>query len=173
MKLSKREKYAIYAVAVALCLFVAVQFIVFPFIDKRQFLRRNVQAKTRILGNMMALKSEYEAITRKAHQSKIRFSKREKGFTLFSFLDKLAGDSGVKDHITYMKPSSSVQKNSQLKLSKVEMKLQAVTIKQLAAYMHRVETSKNMVSIKRLSISKPGKQEGFINAVLQVETFEI
>jgi hypothetical protein len=53
------------------------------------------------------------------------------------------------------------------------MKLQAVTMKQLAAYIHRVETSNNMVTVKRLSISKKGKQEGFINAVLQVETIEI
>ena len=34
------------------------------------------------------------------------------------------------------------------------------------------ETSKNMVHIKRLSISKTGKQEGFVDAVLQVETVE-
>jgi hypothetical protein len=36
-----------------------------------------------------------------------------------------------------------------------------------------VETSKNIVRIKKLSISKTGKQEDFIDAVLQVETSEI
>ena len=122
---------------------------------------------------MAALRSEYDAITRKAHLSKSRFAKRQKGFTLFSFLDKLAGETGIKANITYMKPSTSAQKTSPIKLSKVEMKLQTITIKQLAAYMHRVETSESTVSIKRLSISKTGKQEGFIDAVLQVETFEI
>jgi len=35
-----------------------------------------------------------------------------------------------------------------------------------------VETSKNMVYVKRLSISKTGKLEGFVDAVLQVETVE-
>ena len=72
-----------------------------------------------------------------------------------------------------MKPSTTTQKNNPLKVSKVEMKLQAVTLKQLATYLHRVETSENMVSVKRLSISKTSKQEKFINVVLQVETFEI
>jgi len=122
---------------------------------------------------MLALRSEYEAITQKAHLSKSRFAKRQKGFTLFSFLDRLAGETGLKDDIIYMKPSTSVQKNSPIKLSKVEMKLQAITLKQLAAYLYRVETSENVVTVKRLSISKTGKQKEFIDAVLQVETFEI
>jgi general secretion pathway protein M len=71
-----------------------------------------------------------------------------------------------------MKPSTTVQKNSSYKISQVEMKLQSITLQQLTAYLHMVETSKNMVNIKRLSISKTGKQEDYINAVLQVETFE-
>jgi len=52
------------------------------------------------------------------------------------------------------------------------MKLQGLTLQQLTSYVHMVETSKNMVNIKRLSISKTGKQAGFIDAVLQVETAE-
>jgi len=71
-----------------------------------------------------------------------------------------------------MKPSTSVQKNSPFKISQVEMKLQGLTLQQLTSYLHMVETSKNMANIKRLSISKTGKQEGFIDAVLQVETAE-
>ena len=175
MKLNRREKFSIYTAAVALFVFVLVQFYVFPLIDMRKRLKSNIRIKTHMLGQMLALQSEYEAITRKARLSNSRVAKRQKGFTLFSFLDMLAGETKVKDHITYMKPSTSTQKNSPIKISKVEMKLQAITVKQLAAYLHRVETSKNIVTVKRLSISKTGKEkeEGFIDAVLQVETFEI
>jgi general secretion pathway protein M len=52
------------------------------------------------------------------------------------------------------------------------MKFKGLTLQQLTTYLHMVETSKNMVNIKRLSISKTGKQEGFVDAVLQVETVE-
>jgi len=52
------------------------------------------------------------------------------------------------------------------------MKLQGLTLQQLTSYLHMVETSKNMVNIKRLSISKTGKIENLIDAVLQVETAE-
>jgi hypothetical protein len=36
-----------------------------------------------------------------------------------------------------------------------------------------IETSNNMVSLKRLSISKKSKQTGFVDAVLLAETIEL
>jgi hypothetical protein len=53
------------------------------------------------------------------------------------------------------------------------MKLDNVTLEQLTFYLHMVETSENMVSINRISISKAGKQESYLTAIFQVETFEI
>jgi len=172
-KLSKREKYSISAAAALIYLFIMFQFIVFPFMEKREQLSRNLLVKTKILQDMLILKSEYEVINKKVNLSKVRFKSREKGFTLFSFLDRLAGKAGVKDHITYMKPSSSARKDSQYKVSLVEMKLQAVIFQQLVTYLLMVETSKNVVSVKRISISKTKKQEAAFDAVLQVETIEI
>jgi general secretion pathway protein M len=171
-KLARREKYSLYALSVVICLFVVFQFLVFPSLDKRERLKRTLQAKTDILEKMTALQSEYNTIKKKTELSKSRFEKRDAGFTLFSFLDKLTGKAGIKNHVTYMKPSTSVQKNSPFKISQVEMKLQSLTLQQLTSYLHMVETSNNMVNIKRLSISKTGKQEDLIDAVLQVETAE-
>ena len=171
-KLARREKYSIYALSGVICLFVVFQFIVFPFLDKKEHLKRTLRAKTDILEKMTALQSEYNTIKKRTELSKSNFAKRDTGFTLFSFLDKLTGKAGIKNHVTYMKPSTSVQKNSPFKISQVEMKLQGLTLQQLTSYLHMVETSKNMVNIKRLSISKTGKLENLIEAVLQVETAE-
>ncbi len=172
-KLSRRERYAIYGGCCAVLLFILVRLIIFPTVDKRQHLRRALQVKTKMLEEMIALKSEYDVISTEADVSKVRFANREKGFTLFSFLDRLSGEAGIKNNIVYMKPSTSVQKNSPYKISLVEMKIQGLTLEQLTVYLHMVETSENSVNIKRLSISKKNKQEGFIEAILQVETFEI
>ncbi len=173
IKLSKREKYSIYLIAGFICLFVFFQFILFPFIDERDRLKRAIKVKTKILKEMIVLKSEYDMINKKSDLSKNLIAKRKKGFTLFSFLDKNTGEAGIKDHISYMKPSSSAQKNSKYKISLVEMKLQAITLEQLTTYLYKIETSNNNVFIKRISITKTGKQKQFINAVLHVETIEI
>lgn len=171
-KLTKREKYAIYALSGVIFLFILFQFIVFPSIDKRKRLERTLQIKEDILLEMMTLKSDYDAIEKRTSLAKVRFENREKGFTLFSFLDRLTGKARIKEYVTYMKPSTTVQKNNSYKISQVEMKFKGLTLQQLTTYLYMVETSKNMVNIKRLSISKTGKQEGFIDAVLQVETVE-
>ncbi|UCD89891.1 MAG: hypothetical protein JSW04_00160 [Desulfobacterales bacterium] len=172
-KLTRREKYSICAALGAIGLFVLIQFVVFPHLDKRKRLERAVQVKMGILEEMVALKSEYDAIQKRSDQSSIRFSKREKDFTLFSFLDKLSGRVGIKENITYMKPSTTVQKDSPYKISQVEMKLQGLTLQELTTYLHMVETSRNMVYINKLSILKTGKEKGLVDAVLQVETTEI
>jgi len=72
-----------------------------------------------------------------------------------------------------MKPTKKVQKNSPYKLSRVEMKLDAITLEQLTTYLYEVETSKNMVEIKKLVISKKDKKQALITAVMQVETMEL
>jgi general secretion pathway protein M len=171
-KLTKRERIAIYALSGVVCLFIAFRFFVFPSIDKRERLERTLQVKAESLEEMIALKSEYSAINQRAKLSRMRLENRKKDFTLFSFLDRLTGVAGIKERVTYMKPSTSVQKDSPYKISKVEMKLQSLTLEQLTTYLHMIETSKNMVYIKRLSILKAGSTEGFIDAVIQVEAVE-
>ena len=171
--LNKREKYVVYAGSGLIALFILVQFIISPIISSRQRQVRALQAKTNILKDMHILKAQYDIIREKAVIYKKHYAARKKNFTLFAFLDGLTVKSGLKDNITYMKPSTSVREGSPYRTSKVEMKLQSITLKQLTAYLHGIETSKNAVSIKRISIIKTGIKEGYLNAVLQIETVDI
>ena len=172
MKLNKREKYSTYAVSSLICLIVLIQFIVSPLIEKRKRLLRAIPVKSGQLEEIQLLKLKYDAMNKGAELANVQFSKREKGFTLFSFLDELSDKAGIKNNIVYMKPSTSDDKNTGYKTSIVAMKLQDITLKELTSFLYMVETSKNIVYITRLSISKTGKKEPSINALLRVETFE-
>jgi len=171
--MNKRERYAIMVAAGVIGIFLIVTFIVEPFLSKTDQLKKSLHDKAVMLEQMRQLQSEYGMLSQKAEVSKALFSRRQKGFKLFSFLDQLAGEAGIKDHISYMKPSTKVEKNSPYKISRVEMKLDAITLKQLTTYLYGVETSKNMVNIKRISISKKDKKQELLTAVLQVETVDI
>ena len=171
--LNKRERYGILLAAGVIGIFIIAVFIVEPFLSRSANMKNSRQTKADMLVEMQKLQSEYTALTQQAKVSKSRFQRRQKGFTLFSFLDRLAGESGIKDRISYMKPTKKVQKNSPYKISRVEMKLEAITLEQLTNYLYGVETSKNMVAIKKISISKKDKNQGLLTAVLQVETVEI
>jgi hypothetical protein len=171
-KLNKREKYYVSAAVGFIIVFALMQLIVFPLLEKRTRLKRTVEANAGRIQQLQTLSAEYHALKEQANRSQQRLSKREAGFSLFSFLDGLVGQNGLKDKISYMKPSSSEGPNNQLKLSTVEMKLQEITLEQLAKYLYDVENSMKSVIIKRISISEMSKQEGLLDVVLQVETLE-
>ena len=173
LPLKPRERRFIIAGAVCLAIFIFIQFIVLPLYGKKSRLKSAIQGKERELAEIQLLQKEYGDIRNKAEQALKQISKRDKGFTLFSFLDRLAGEKGVKDRIAYMRPSSTPKENAPYKISLVEMELQAITLPQLVGFLHGIETSENLVAVKRMSIASSGKLAASIDVVLQVETLEL
>ena len=171
-KYSKREQAGLAAAAITILVFIIIQLIISPVIHKKSRMEEELASRKRALIEMRALKNEFDQLKRTSQRSEQNVAMRDKQFTLFSFLDQLAGRSGIKENISYMKPTSSKRQDAGLKKSIVEMKLNDITLNQLTSYLHGIETSKNMVYVKRLSITKKGKQEGFITVVLQAETVE-
>ena len=157
----------------ALAAFLFIQFALVPAMDERSRLNRVLTYKSGLLKEMHQLKAEFETIQQNTALLEKRYAHRNKGFTLFAFLDKLARDTGVKDNIAYMKPSSTIQKENSLKISMIEMKLQAVNLEKLTNYLYRIETSENMVTIQRASFTIKGKEKTGLDVVLQVQTVEI
>ena len=171
MKLAKREKYF---VTIAACLiggFFLFQFLIAPFFEKRDRLQRGIQAKEEGQAEILRLSAEYKNLQKGSQNMQRLLAKRDKGFTLFAFLEKAAGDCGVKERINYMKPSSS-KGAGPYKESMVEMKLEGITLNQLTEYLYRVESPENIVSIRRISIKENAKQSGYLEAVLQASTYE-
>jgi general secretion pathway protein M len=171
--LNRRERYGVMLAAGVIVIFLIAVFIIEPFLSRSANMKNSLQAKADMLVEMQRMQSEYNSLTQQATMSISRFQRRPKGFTLYSFMDRLAGESGIKDRISYMKPSKTAQKNSPYKISRVEMKLDEITLEQLANYLYGVETSQNMVQIIKISISKKDREQGLLTAVLQVETVEI
>ena len=172
-KLSQREQLAVLSVGGILLVYLVIQLVVSPIIGKKTSLKRSLAAKKMTLSEMHSLKAEYDTVKKQKDTKAMHMAGREKGFTLFSFLDKLAGEAGIKGNISYMKPSTSNQPNSRYKKSVVEMKVEGITMQQLSNYLHSVETSRNSVVVKRLSISSKGSKDRAITAVMQVETIEL
>lgn len=172
IKLNQREKYYVSTAAVALIAFAVAQLIVFPLLHKRSRLERTLRATQQQLQTMQALTMKFNRVQQEMAFAKTRLAARAPGFSLFSFLDSLVGRTGLKDRISYMKPSNSAAPDSRFKISSVEMKLQGITLQQLIQYLYQVEYSGENVQVKRLSISETGKEGGLVDVVLQVETLE-
>lgn len=173
IKLNRREKISVIAAVTAITVFLIMQLLVFPLFDANARLSRTLSTRQQELEQMRSLQEAYRKTTEKAERAQRYLKSRKPGFTLFSFLETLAGQTGLKSHIAYMKPTTTTQKDSPYRLSMVEMKLQEITMSQLLAYLHGIETSPDMIAIKRLSISKDEQNADLISTVFQVETLEM
>ena len=171
MKLARREKYFVSAAVLFIAIFFLFQFFIFPFVEIRRRIQRGVRAREDGLQEMVRLSSEYHRYRKGSQGIKQILARRKKGFTLFSFLENKAGAAGVKTYIKYMKPSIS-KGPGPYKESLVEMKLEAITLQQLVGYLYRIEALDNVVSIKRISIKENKKKSGYLDAILQVLTFQ-
>jgi len=170
MRFEKREKILVGLTACLVGGFLVLQFIVFPFLNKREVLIRGVTVKREALQEMAGLRSMYLAYQEGTEGIGQRLGMRPQNFTLFSFLEQAAHRGGMKDHIKYMQPSMS-EGAGPFRESMVEMKLDRVTLKQLVAYLHRIESPKDAVRIKRISIKENPSAPGYLDAILQVLTF--
>ena len=170
MQLAKREKYLVTLAVIVIVLGVVIQFVLTPFLAKKELYKNNVTAKQNNLQEMVALREEYLLLEQDSDVLTQRLARRPKNFTLFSFLEKAAGDAGVKENIKSMKPSASAGKGP-FKESLVEMKLERITLGQMVDYLKLIESPEYLVNIKRLSIQSNKKETQFLDVVLQVLTF--
>jgi len=171
MRLAKREKYIVALGTVAVLAFLAAQLVVFPFMDRKSRLMRGVGARERGLNEMMLLAAEYEMRKQQTFDVDRILADRPQGFTLFSFLERAATTAAVRDNIKYMKPSTS-QTTGQYKELMVEMKLEKITLGQLVDYLYGIESPESLIGIKRLSITEYRQEAGYMDAVIQVVTYQ-
>ena len=170
MQLAKREKYLITLAVLVIVFALVIQLVISPFLEKKKRYENNVVTKQNNLQQMATLRQEYLLLEQDSKILAQRLAQRPKNFTLFSFLEKAAGNAGVKDNIKSMKPSASTGKGP-FKESLVEMKLERVTLGQLVGYLKLIESPDDLVNIKRISIQANKKETQFLDAVLQVLTF--
>ena len=172
INLNRRERLIVGGAAVVLAALFFFHFAIAPVFAKKNQLNAELDAKLAIAVEMRKLSAEYRLIVNHAESALRRTANRPANFSLFSFLERLAGTSGIKEKITYMRPDTSVDELSGLTISRVEMRLQDITIEELATYLFQVEADENRVHISRMSITKSSEQEGPINVVMRVETLE-
>ena len=169
-KLNRREKAAMGIAGLILFSLAVTEWGILPLQARQASLQRAIEARTNDLSEMMALQSALLSVRALADWQAQRIKGRQPGFTLFSHMDGLAGKAGVKAQIAYMKPSTTVTDTGQ-RIDRVEIKLQGIAVDHLVGLVHGIEASDDPVWIRRLSISKAGKSDAGLVAVLQVETW--
>ncbi len=167
MALTVKDRRVLVIGISTLVLFLLVQFVLFPLLDKRKRLNRGISMRQKGLIEMQEMQSRYKQLSRQSNTLEQQVSGRSGEFGLFSFLEKMAAEAEVKENIAYMKPSDATGEGA-LQQIMVEMKLKAINLKQLVACLERIESPENIVELKRISIQENKKQEGTLDVIMQV-----
>ena len=170
-KITPRDRKILAVGGVFVLLFVVFQFAIFPLMENRDRLERNIAAKEKALVEMAELQVEYKQLHSKANVLLDQLVGRQNDFSLFSFLEQMAAKSEVKKNISYMKPSETAD-DGPFKEVLVEMKLQAISLKQLVDFIDFVETPENVVALKRISIQENKKEEATLDVIVQVVSLD-
>jgi general secretion pathway protein M len=170
--MAKREKIMLGGLFVTITAILFFHLLLSPLLDSRQQLQNSLVKKHLELQEIRDLQKEYISLQNTSGDIQKRLAKRSKTFSLFSFIEKQATIAGIKQQINYLKPSE-VANDGPLKESRVDMKLQQITLENLVKFLRGVESFQNVVSVNRISIQEHGKEQGHLNAVIQIITFKI
>ncbi len=169
-KMGKRDRVVLSGGLGLLLLILLVQFILVPYTDARKKLDRSVHSGERVLKEMAVLGAEYKTLRKGVDEMQRGIARRPNDFTLFSFLEKKAGQTGVRSNIRQMQPSRAPVSGPYEEVS-VDVKLEKITLKQLVNFMHSVESPENVVRIRKLSVKKTAEDPRYLAAQLQVVTY--
>lgn len=171
-RLEYREKLFLLLGTVFVTCFLLFQGVVAPYIDAKDRLERSLDRKGKDVLEMAILKKEYEDLMQRQGEIASRIEKRSPQFSLFSFLEQQTNVVQMKNRVTSMKPLTTELEDG-FEESAVEMKIEAVTLKQLVDFMVKVESVDKVILIKRLALQKNKKENDLLDAVMNVVTFNI
>jgi len=169
-KLEKREKQIVTAGLIFLVCFAVFHFLVSPLLQARQQTQKALIHKKEDIQKISQLQAKYYKLQNQAVNIEERLQKRSPSFSLFSFIEEKATNAKVKQQINSMTPSTSEGEGS-LRESRVDLKLERISLQQLVDFLKEIESAKDVVMIKRISIQENSREDGALDAVMQVITF--
>jgi general secretion pathway protein M len=170
-KLDAKQRNLAAGAAIFILIALILEIAVFPFWDAKEKLAKAIKINQKKLSEISELSAEFTTIAAKTAAIKNTVSSRSADFTLFSYLEKKATQANVRGRIKYMNSSKGAQSAS-FEESLIDMKLEKITIKQLADFLFYAESPADFVRIKKMTINKMKESPEYLNAQLQISSFQ-
>jgi general secretion pathway protein M len=170
-KLDEKQRYLLVGAGAIILVALILELAVFPFWEARTKLSKSIQTSQKKLSEMRMLDADFTGQEVAIMKLKQAMAARGAGFTLFSFLEKKATLANVRGRIKQMNSAKGIQ-TAAMEESLIDMKLEKITVKQLTDFLYNVESPADLVTIKKISITKMKESPEYLNAQLQISTFQ-
>ncbi len=154
-------------------LFCLFQWVVVPVFDKQKKLGRILVQKQAALAEMEIFRQKYvERFGRKASGKPIPGS-GQREFSLFSFMDTQARQSGIKENVVYIRPFTrkhgGLGQSMNRTMNMVDIQLASVNLSDLMRFLSLVESEGQGVVIQSLSLTRKGgkKSQALLDVLME------
>ena len=169
--LSEHDKKVVKAGTLILAVILFVFFVFLPLKDSVRSYKSKISKKEKDIGELIRMSARYKDLKERL-DGLISAAKSDRSdFTLFSFLDRVASQSNLKDYIKAMKPS--VQAKDDYTESTVIVELEDVAYKPLFRYIHSIETSGHNLKIEKVDIKPRYSSPDKMNVTLLISAVEL
>jgi general secretion pathway protein M len=169
--LQSRERIFIAGAGGALVVFLLFKLAIDPLFKHSAELDRQIVTARRQFSELRTMQQEYQR--QKSVVDSINSQlKKQQNFAIFSRLEELAGQTGIRNKILHMKPTVSTPSEVYNEES-VEVKMEGVTLEQLVRYLHQVENSPQFLKIKRLEVKPRFDNRQILTATFRVSAFTL
>jgi general secretion pathway protein M len=169
--LQPRERLFVGGAGAVLVVFLIFKLTIDPMLKRSAELDRQIVTARQQLNELRTMQQDYQR--QKSVVDSINSQlKKQPNFAIFSRLEELAGQTGIRSKIVHMKPTVSTP-NEVYKEESVEVKMEGVTLEQLVQYLYQVENSPQLLKIKRLEMKPRFDNRQILTTTFRVSAFTL
>ncbi len=165
-----RERQMLAAMAVAFGLWLLYWVVAGMLLNPLHDSRKLIAVRESALREMLILRSDYQRIQFQVAALEKMIRRGPHGNVL-SRLETMANQAQIKDKITSMDPKNAPP-NDLYREYVIEVRLANVNLKQLVDYLYRIESSGQLLKIKRLRIKVRSDNAKYLDVNFRVSSFE-
>jgi general secretion pathway protein M len=169
--LQRRERLFVIGAGALLVVFLLFKLTIDPMLKRSADLDRQIVTARRQLDEVRTMQQAYQRQKKVVDNINSQL-KNQPNFAIFSRLEELAGQTGIRSKIVHMKPTVSTP-NEVYNEESVEVKVEGVTLEQLVQYLHQVENSPQLLKIKRLEMKPRFDNRQILTATFRVSAFTL
>ncbi len=170
--LQRREQVLVVSAGILVLAAALFTLVVDPILARATHLDRRLAIASRQLTELQNLRGDYQRQKQIINRIDAQLRRQQENFAIFSHLEQVAGQTGIQDKIQSMNTTASPP-NTVYKEVSVEVKMEGVTLGQLTDYLHRVESSPQVLKIKRLQVKPTREDRQQLSVRFRVSVFSL
>lgn len=169
--LNPREK--IFIVAGVICVVAVLLWIgvLAPYQAAIERHETRIESRQKQLQQIHELRNEYLTLNKKLNSAERRLEQASRGFSLFSFLEEVTAQTGVRDRLVSMRPQSTATRGEYREES-VEIRLERLALPQIVQLMHSLEQAEAFLTTRSLRIKSRFDDRSRFDTVLVISSYQ-